>query len=89
MGGDGRTEIEKRDDSMTDRDRLNECPVGDLTMPDEPPIGAIENGREHLRRLAEFYDFQEEAGHLKNCSDYQEAVRCFEHMAEWIQAHAK
>lgn len=54
----------------------------------EVPIGAIENGREFLRRLVDHYDFQCEAGNLRWCYEYQELVRCFEHMAEYIQTTA-
>jgi len=50
----------------------------------EVPTGAIVNGREFLRRLAEHYTFECEAGSLAECYDYTEAVRCFEHMAEYI-----
>ena len=49
-----------------------------------PPTGAIENGREHLRRLIEHYDFECEGGPLRNCADFQEAVRCFETLAAWV-----
>ena len=50
----------------------------------EAPLGAIENGRVFLQRLADHYDFTCEAGSLANCSDFHEAVRCFEHIAQWI-----
>lgn len=49
------------------------------------PEGAIENGREFLRRLAEHYAFECDGGKLANCHDYIEAVRCFEHLAEYVQ----
>ena len=54
----------------------------------EPPIGAIENGREHFRRLAEHYNFSCEGGPLELCHEFQEALRCFEAMAEWINEAA-
>lgn len=54
----------------------------------DAPLGAVENGRVFLQRLVDHYDFQCEAGGLANCSDYHEAVRCFEAMAEWIYHHA-
>ncbi len=51
----------------------------------EPPIGAIENGREHMRRLLEHYHFTEAEGHLlQNCSDFAGLQQCFEAMADWI-----
>jgi len=53
----------------------------------EVPTGAIVNGREFLRRLAEHYTFECEAGSLAECYEYTEAVRCFEHMAEHIAAY--
>ena len=49
-----------------------------------PPTGAIENGREHMRRLLEHYDFNCEAGSLRNCTEFHDLRRCFEVMAEWI-----
>lgn len=51
----------------------------------ETPLGAIENGREHFRRLAEYYDFScASSGRLENCIDYSEAVRCFECLVDHI-----
>lgn len=50
----------------------------------QPPIGAIENGREHMRRLLDHYDFQCEGGPLRNCTEFQQLQQCFEVMAEWI-----
>jgi hypothetical protein len=56
----------------------------------EPCNGAIHNGREFLRRLVEHYDFKEANGHdLAHCYEYQEALKCFEHMAEWIEAESE
>lgn len=55
---------------------------------DDVPAGAIDNGRELLRRLVDNYDFQSEGGPLRNCSEFQDAIRCFEAMAEWISANA-
>lgn len=49
-------------------------------MVKEIHFGAIENGREHLRRLVDHYEFECEGGSLRNCVDYQEAVRCFERL---------
>jgi len=54
----------------------------------EIPTGAIENGREHLRRLREHYEFECEAGSLENCIDYSSAVHCFEVMAVSIRRQA-
>ena len=50
----------------------------------EIPNGAIENGRAFLQRLVDHYDFTCEAGSLANCTDYHEAVRCFEHITQWV-----
>ncbi|WP_139247696.1 hypothetical protein [Hyphomicrobium sp. CS1GBMeth3] len=52
----------------------------------EPPTGAIENGRVLLQRVVAHYDFECEAGKLVNCWEFDEAVRCFEAMAEWISS---
>lgn len=62
-------------------------PVSAAPPNDEAPLGAILNGREFLRRLADHYAFECEGGTLANCYEYAEAVRCFEHMAEWISSH--
>lgn len=51
----------------------------------EPPIGAIESGREFMRRMTEHYDFTCDGGPLENCVEFQELRRCFEAMAEWIE----
>lgn len=51
----------------------------------EPPIGAIYNGREHLRRLVEHYDFECAAGPLASCVDFQSLTHCFDLVAEWIK----
>lgn len=53
------------------------------------PAGAIENGREHFRRLAEHYDFECEGGPLHNCTDFISARQCFEHLTEYVQARAR
>lgn len=51
----------------------------------EPPYGAIENGREFLRRLADHYDFRDAHGHpLHNCVEFDGVRQCVEAMAEWI-----
>lgn len=52
-------------------------PVSDI------PLGAIENGRVFADRLESDYSFECQAGPLRNCSDWQEFRRCFEHLAEW------
>lgn len=54
-----------------------------MTAIPEIPHGAIENGRAFLQRLADHYNFTCEAGSLSNCTDYHEAVRCFEFIAQW------
>lgn len=48
----------------------------------EVPLGAIENGRAFADRL-EAYPFECQGGNLSMCSDWQELIRCFEHLAEW------
>ncbi|WP_240740646.1 Eae-like protein [Lelliottia amnigena] len=48
----------------------------------EVPLGAIENGRAFADRL-EAYSFECQGGNLSMCSDWQELIRCFEHLAEW------
>lgn len=56
-----------------------------MTMP-EPPLGAIHNGREFLRRLIDHYSFRDEYGHpLGSCYEYEQAKMCFDYMAEWIE----
>lgn len=55
---------------------------------EELPLGAIENGREHLRRLVEHYDFECEGGPLRNCVDFTEAAACFEHLVDWSRRAA-
>ncbi len=55
----------------------------------EPPIGAIENGRTLLARLAEHYDFQCEGKSLEHCAEYLDTLRCFEVMAEWIMVEGE
>lgn len=60
-----------------------------MSMP-EPPNGAIYNGRVFLQRLINNYNFVDEYGYkLSVCHDYQEALRCFEFMAEWIDSVAE
>jgi hypothetical protein len=54
----------------------------------EPPIGAIENGREHMRRLLEHYDLVFHDGALRDYPDFQQLQQCFEVMAEWIETEA-
>lgn len=48
----------------------------------EVPLGAIENGRAFADRLAA-YPFECQGGNLSMCSDWQELICCFEHLAEW------
>lgn len=71
---------------MTDEDEpgCTECGFNSCLCDQSPnnsdldyPTGAIENGREFLRRLGEY---DREAGNIFMSTDYQEAVRCF----EWI-----
>ena len=50
------------------------------------PLGAIENGREHFRRLVDHYAFEDQGGLLYNCVDFDEAKRCFEHLASFVTA---
>jgi hypothetical protein len=50
------------------------------------PLGAIINGREHARRLVESYGFSDLADHrLELCTDWVEFLRCFEHLASYVQ----
>ena len=51
----------------------------------DAPLGAILNGRTHMDRL-EGYPFECEAGPLTLCTDWVELRRCFEHLADWVQA---
>ncbi|MCE1325740.1 hypothetical protein [Enterobacter asburiae] len=48
----------------------------------EVPMGAIVNGRAFADRL-EAYPFECQGGNLNMCSDWQELLRCFEHLSEW------
>lgn len=48
----------------------------------DAPLGAIENGRVFADRL-EAYPFECQGGNLNMCSDWQELLRCFEHLSEW------
>lgn len=48
----------------------------------DAPLGAIENGRAFAERL-EAYPFECQGGNLNMCSDWQELLRCFEHLSEW------
>lgn len=51
------------------------------------PLGAIVNGRTHAERL-EATGLECEAGKLSLCNDWVEFRRCFEHLADWVQARA-
>ena len=51
------------------------------------PLGAVENGREHFRRLTEHYAFEDDLHPLAGCSDFQELRDCFEALVQW-QAEA-
>ncbi|MCJ2009764.1 hypothetical protein [Methylobacterium sp. J-092] len=48
------------------------------------PEGAIHNGRECLRRLVEHYHFEDDGHPLRMCSEYDDAVRCFEVLADTL-----
>lgn len=50
----------------------------------EKPLGAIHNGRTHIARLVEHYDFTCGGGGLEHCQDYIELARCFEALAEYV-----
>ena len=52
-----------------------------MTQNEELAIGAIENGRELMRRLENFYSFEYDGGPLANCTEWQELRLCFEHLA--------
>jgi len=51
----------------------------------DAPLGAIINGRTHMDWL-EGYPFECEAGPLTLCTDWVELRRCFEYLADWVQA---
>jgi hypothetical protein len=50
------------------------------------PVGAIENGREFIRRLEEHYTFECDGGPLRLCVEWDELKRCFEHLAQYAAA---
>lgn len=51
------------------------------------PAGAIENGRESLRRLVEHYKFTDEEGHLlKMVVEWACLEQAFEYMADYLSA---
>lgn len=46
------------------------------------PLGAIENGRTFIDKIENNYDFKDPQEHeLRNCHDWHELKRCFEHIA--------
>jgi hypothetical protein len=49
----------------------------------EVPTGAIVNGRILIERLERDYKFECEAGALVNCVEWQDLVRCFNHLADY------
>lgn len=49
------------------------------------PMGAIMNGQELLRRLADYYGFECEGGPIGNCVEFQELERCFAALLEYTQ----
>lgn len=55
-----------------------------MTDETDIPIGAIENGREFMRRLETFYDFECEGGPFRNCEDWDGLKRCFEALVDHI-----
>ena len=52
----------------------------------EFPAGALHNGEEYANRLENIYDFQCEAGPLRNCYEWTELRRCMAAVAEYVQA---
>lgn len=55
----------------------------------EVPLGAILNGREYARRLTEVYNFRDNLLHpLSGAMEWDELLRCFEHLAEDAQRTA-
>lgn len=62
--------------------RISEVTAENATRKSEVPLGAIENGRAFADRL-EAYPFESQGGNLSMCSDWQELIRCFEHLADW------
>ncbi|MFC4727480.1 hypothetical protein [Coralloluteibacterium thermophilus] len=54
---------------------------------EDVPLGAIENGRAFADRL-EVYPFESVGGDLRQCCDWHEFRRCFEHLAQWALGRA-
>lgn len=55
-------------------------------VPNGVPEGAIVNGRTLIDRLEHHYQFACEGGSLAMCSEWQDLVRCFEHLADYAAA---
>lgn len=56
----------------------------DGALTNEVPTGAIVNGAAFMDRIEANYEFRDQHGHpLANCSEWQEARRCFEHLADY------
>lgn len=54
----------------------------------EYPSGAIYNGQAFIDRLEQVYDFNCEAGPLRNCYEWMELRRCFDYLAAYIDARS-
>jgi hypothetical protein len=54
----------------------------------EFPAGALHNGEAYAERLENIYDFECEAGPLRNCSEWVELRRCMQHVARYLAAPA-
>lgn len=53
----------------------------------EVPLGAAHNGRAFIGRIQN-YGFRCQGGPLEGCSDWQELVSCFAHLAAWVESQA-
>ncbi|GJL40683.1 hypothetical protein ACOT1L_12910 [Enterobacter cloacae complex sp. XJL004] len=62
--------------------RSNALAAENAGLKAEVPMGSIVNGRAFADRL-EAYPFECQGGNLNMCSDWQELLRCFEHLSEW------
>ena len=79
---DDRAESEACDKRQCAEDALDTLAAAYPQAQGLPPLGAIENGREFMRRLEEHYDFKEGQGHtLEKCYEWVHLKICFEHLA--------
>ena len=54
----------------------------------EFPSGALHNGEVYADRLENIYDFECEAGPLRNCTEWVELRRCMRYIADYLAASA-